>query len=68
MAIAPRQPHPSWYRRFWYAERSPRDSLTDRALIFTIIALVLIAGGMHLVRHHAIAPPERGSVSARAAG
>jgi len=49
MAIAPLQPHRSWYRQFWYAERSPRDTLTDRALIFAIVALGLVAGGMLLV-------------------
>ena len=53
MAIAPLQPHRSWYRHFWYAERSPRDTLTDRTLIFAIVALGLVAGGMLLVRHHA---------------
>lgn len=68
MAIAPRQPHPSWYRHFWYAERSPRDSLTDRALIFAMVALALIAGGMYLVRHHAMPPIERGSIRAQASG
>jgi hypothetical protein len=56
MAIAPLQPHESWYRQFWYAERSPRDTLTDRTLIFAIVALTLIAGGMLLVRHHAASP------------
>ena len=52
MAIAPLQPHKSWYRQFWYAERSPRDTLTDRTLIFVIVALSLLAGGSFLVRHH----------------
>jgi hypothetical protein len=51
--IAPQRPHASWYRHFWYAERSPRDTLIDRLLIFAIVALSLLAGGMHLVRHHA---------------
>jgi hypothetical protein len=53
MAIAPLQPHKSWYRHFWYAERSPRDTLADRALIFAIVALSLVVGGMFLVRHNA---------------
>src|SRR5271166_980895 len=53
MAIALRQPHRSWYRHFWYAERSPGDTLTDRTLLFAIVALSLIVGGMLLVRHHA---------------
>jgi hypothetical protein len=57
MAIAPLQPHRSWYRHFWYAERSPRDTLTDRTLIFAIVALGLVAGGMLLVRHHAAPHP-----------
>jgi hypothetical protein len=39
MAIAPLQPHRSWYRHFWYAERSPRDTLVDRSLLFAIVAL-----------------------------
>jgi hypothetical protein len=56
MAIAPLQPHRSWYRHFWYAERSPRDTLADRSLIFGIVALGLLAGGMLLVRHHSVAP------------
>jgi hypothetical protein len=67
MAIAPQQPHPSWYRQFWYAERSPRDTLTDRALIFAIVALGLVAGGMSLVQHHAAAPTEPGIPSTQAA-
>ena len=53
MAIAPLQPHRSWYRHFWYAERSPRDTLKDRTLIFAVVALGLLAGGMLLVRHYA---------------
>jgi hypothetical protein len=53
MAIAPLQPHRSWYRHFWYAERSPRDTLTDRTLLFAIVALSLLAGGILLVHHHA---------------
>jgi hypothetical protein len=56
MAIAPLQPHRSWYRHFWYAEKSPRDTLPDRTLLFAIVALSLLAGGMLLVRHQA-APP-----------
>jgi hypothetical protein len=53
MPIAPRRPHKSWYRHFWYAERSPRDTLADRTLIFAIVALTLLTGGMLLVRHGA---------------
>jgi len=56
MAIAPQQPHKSWYRHFWYAEHSPRDTLTDRALLFAIVALSLIAGGSLLVRQSAMPP------------
>ena len=52
--MAPLQPHASWYRNFWYAERSPRDALIDRTLVFAIVALSLLGGGMHLVRHHAV--------------
>jgi hypothetical protein len=52
MAIAPQQPHKSWYRHFWYAERSPRDTLADRALLFAIVALSLIVGGTWLIRHN----------------
>jgi hypothetical protein len=51
MAIAVRQPHRSWYRQFWYAERSPREALIDRTLLFAIVALSLVVGGMQLVRH-----------------
>jgi hypothetical protein len=50
MAIAPRQPHSSWYRRFWYADRSPLDPLVDRMLTFAIIALALLAGATTLIR------------------
>lgn len=57
MAIAPLQPHKSWYRHFWYAERSPRDTLTDKTLVFCVVALSLIVGGMFLVRHHAAPRP-----------
>jgi hypothetical protein len=53
MAIAVRQPHRSWYRQFWYAERSPHDALTDRTLLFAIVTLSLVVGGMQLVRHSA---------------
>jgi hypothetical protein len=49
MAIAPLQPHSSWYRRFWYAERSPLDTLIDRMLIFGILALLLVAGTTRLM-------------------
>jgi len=58
MAIAPLQPHRSWYRHFWYAERSPRDTLTDRSLLFAIVALSLVVGGMLLARHHAVFPSD----------
>ena len=67
MTIAPQQPHPSWYRQFWYAERSLRDTLTDRALVFAIVALGLLTGGMFLVQANAVPPAERGSVTAQAA-
>lgn len=53
MAIAPLQPHKSWYRHFWYAKRSPRDTLTDRTLLFAIVALSLVVGGIYLIRHNA---------------
>ena len=55
MAIAPLQPHKSWYRHFWYAKRSPRDTLADRTLLFAIVALALIVGGIYLIRHN-VAP------------
>jgi hypothetical protein len=51
MAIAPLQPHSSWYGRFWYAKRSPLDTLVNRILIFGIIVLVLLAGTTQLTRH-----------------
>jgi hypothetical protein len=54
MAIALRQPHRSWYRHFWYAEHSPRDTLVDRTLVFAIVALSLVIGSMLLVRHYAV--------------
>ncbi len=50
--IAPLQPHKSWYGQFWYAERSPLGALADRLLLFAIVALSLLAGGMSLIRHH----------------
>jgi hypothetical protein len=53
MPIAPLQPHKSWYGNFWYAERSPRDTLADRSLLFAIVVLSLVAGGMVFARHHA---------------
>jgi hypothetical protein len=53
MAIALRQPHKSWYRHFWYAQRSPSDTLADRALLFAIVALSLVVGGIYLVHHSA---------------
>jgi hypothetical protein len=52
MAIAPLQPHKSWYWRFWYAQRSPRDTLADRALLFAIVALSLTVGGIYLIRYN----------------
>jgi hypothetical protein len=52
--MAPQRPHASWYRHFWYAKRSPRDTLIDRLLIFAIVALSLLGGGMHLVRHNVV--------------
>jgi len=52
MAIAPLQPHKSWYRHFWYAQRSPRDTLADRALLFAIVALSLTVGGIYLIRYN----------------
>jgi hypothetical protein len=54
MPIAPQAPHKSWYRHFWYAERSPRDTLIDRTLLFAIVALSLVVGGMLLVHRHAV--------------
>jgi hypothetical protein len=57
MAIAPQQPHKSWYRDFWYAKRSPRDTLTDRALLFLVVALSLIVGGIYLIRHNTDSRP-----------
>jgi hypothetical protein len=51
MAIAPLQPHSSWYRRFWYADRSPLDPLVDRVLTFAIVALALLAGATVLLHH-----------------
>jgi hypothetical protein len=50
--MAPLQPHKSWYGNFWYAEHSPMDRLADRSLLFAIVALLLLVGGMSLVRHH----------------
>jgi hypothetical protein len=52
MAIAPLQPHKSWYRHFWYAKRSPRDTLADRALLFAVVALSLIVGSIYLIRNN----------------
>ena len=42
--LPPMQPHASWYRRYWYAERSPRDTLVDRVLLFCVAVLALLAG------------------------
>jgi hypothetical protein len=42
--LPPMQPHASWYRRYWYAERSPVGALLDRVLIFAIAILALLAG------------------------
>ena len=53
MAIALRQPHKSWYRHFWYAQHSPHDTLIDRTLLFSIVALSLVVGGIYLIRHNA---------------
>jgi len=58
MAIAPLQPHPSWYRRFWYAKRSPLDTLVDRLLIFGVVALLLLVMATRHVRHDAAASTE----------
>ena len=52
MAIALRQPHKSWYRHFWYAERSPHHALVDRVLIFGIVALSFLAGATTLTHRH----------------
>ena len=56
MAIAPLQPHKSWYQHFWYAQRSPRDTWANRTLLFAIVALSLVVGGTYLVRHNATHP------------
>jgi len=53
MKISPLQPHSSWYRRFWYNERSPLERLVDRVLIFVIIVLSLVAIGTTLDRQGA---------------
>jgi hypothetical protein len=66
MAIALRQPHKSWYRHFWYAERSPHDTLIDRTLLFAIVALSLVIAGTPLVRQYA-APHAPGSSVVEAA-
>jgi quinol-cytochrome oxidoreductase complex cytochrome b subunit len=42
--MRPLQPHPSWYRRFWYAEQSLLGKLVDRVLMFAIAMLALLAG------------------------
>jgi hypothetical protein len=63
MLIAPQQPHRSWYNHFWYAERSPRDTLTDRALLFGVVALGLIVAGMSLVHRRTIPSTERASIT-----
>jgi hypothetical protein len=57
MAIAPQQPHKSWYRDFWYAKRSPRDTLADRALLFLVVALSLTVGGIYVIRHNTVSRP-----------
>jgi hypothetical protein len=64
MAIAPLQPHKSWYRHFWYASRSPRDTLLDRTLLFAVVALALIAGGILLVHHNAAPRQEHAATEA----
>jgi hypothetical protein len=63
MAIAPLQPHSSWYRRYWYAKRSPLDTLVDRALIFGIIVLMLLAGTTRLPHQNGDAPSPAGKQS-----
>jgi hypothetical protein len=63
MLIAPQQPHRSWYNHFWYAERSPRDTLTDRALLFGVVALGLLVAGMSLVHRNTIPSTERASIT-----
>jgi len=52
LVIAPVRPHKSWYGSFWYGKRSPLGRLADRSLLFAIVGLTLVAGGMSLVRHH----------------
>jgi hypothetical protein len=56
LVIAPLQPHKSWYRNYWYARHSPLGRLADRFLLFAIVALALLAGGMSLLRHHPTPP------------
>ena len=41
--MRPPQPHPSWYRRFWYAQHSLLEGLVDRVLLFAIAVLALLA-------------------------
>jgi hypothetical protein len=48
--LPPLQPHASWYRRYWYSERSPLDTLVDRVLRFAITVLALLAG-VTLIEH-----------------
>ena len=67
MAIAPLQPHESWYRHFWYAKRSPRDTLADRTLIFAIVALSLIVSAIYLIRHNATPGTENPTPAAETA-
>jgi hypothetical protein len=62
MPIAPLQPHRSWYRHFWYAERSPRDTLADRSLLFAIVALSLLAGSLVMARNR-VAPIADGQLA-----
>ncbi|MGA3401686.1 MAG: hypothetical protein ABSC95_20940 [Acetobacteraceae bacterium] len=42
--LPPLQPPASWYRRYWYARRSPVDTLVDRVLICAVAVLALLAG------------------------
>src|SRR5262249_40272411 len=67
MAIAPLQPHKSWYRHFWYAQRSPRDTLLDRTLIFAIVVLSLVAAGLVWIPRDAARHPPGQTPTAEAA-
>jgi hypothetical protein len=67
MAIGPLRPHASWYRRFWYEERSPLETLVDRVLIFGILILLVLAGATRHAQHDA-APKAPGGVTLSGAG